>query len=133
MIGFPPSGTLPAVTAPAPEELRARIAQRVREQAKRRHVSLDRLAKEAGISRTALYNITSGRAAVTVDLLAKLGVALDVDPVAFLRPYRASTGRAGEARESAGSATQTEPPSAPQKRGRRGTRTAGKGRGGEPS
>ncbi|MEX1362552.1 MAG: helix-turn-helix transcriptional regulator, partial [Nannocystaceae bacterium] len=58
---------------PSPEELRARIAARLREQAKRRHMTLAQLSESAGVSRTHLWNLTTGRAAVTVDVLAKLG------------------------------------------------------------
>ena len=51
-------------------------------------MTLDQLAKAAGIARTSLWNLTTGRAGVTVDTLVKLGTALDVDPVVFLRPYK---------------------------------------------
>lgn len=76
------------MSAPSRDELRARIAERVREQAARHRITLDRLAADAGVSRTALYNVTTGRGGVTIDTLLKLGQALDVDPVVFLRPYK---------------------------------------------
>lgn len=79
---------VPPVAAPSRDELRARIADRVREQAARRRITLDRLAADAKVSRTALYNVTTGRGGVTIDTLLKLGQALDVDPVTFLRPYK---------------------------------------------
>lgn len=46
------------------------------------------VATAAGISRSALWTVTTGRSAGSVDVLAKLGAALGVDPVAFLRPYK---------------------------------------------
>lgn len=46
------------------------------------------VATAAGISRSALWTVTTGRSAASVDVLAKLGAALGVDPVTFLRPYK---------------------------------------------
>jgi transcriptional regulator with XRE-family HTH domain len=81
--------TLPLVAArPSPDELRARIASRIRELVARKKMSLNELSKAAGISRGHLWNLTSGSRAPTTDVLAKLGAALDVDPVTFLRPYK---------------------------------------------
>lgn len=92
--------------APSRDELRARIAERVREQAARHRITLDRLAADAGVSRTALYNVTTGRGGVTIDTLLKLGQALDVDPVVFLRPYKDRP--AADHGEPAGDATLAE-------------------------
>ena len=78
---------LPLVAArPSPDELRARIASRIREQTARKKMSLNELSKAAGISCGHVWNLNSGSRAPTTDVLAKLGAALDVDPVTFLRP-----------------------------------------------
>lgn len=104
--------------APSRDELRARIAERVREQAARHRITLDRLAADAGVSRTALYNVTTGRGGVTIDTLLKLGQALDVDPVIFLRPYK-DRPAAGHA-DPAGDASPAKEPLAP--KGKRGAK-----------
>lgn len=73
---------------PTAEALRLRIANRIREVMKRRNVGPAWLAEESGVSRGHLYGILNGKASATCDTLAKLADALQVDAVAFLRPYR---------------------------------------------
>lgn len=70
------------------EEIRARVATRIREVAARRKVSLNRLIELSGVSRTQLFAVLRGERAVTVDTLTKLAVALNVDPVELLKPPR---------------------------------------------
>ena len=72
----------------APEELRARIAARIRETAKRRRMPIYRLADDAGVSRGHVWAILRGEKSLTCDVLAKLAATLDVDPSALVRPYR---------------------------------------------
>lgn len=76
------------MTSPSPDELRARVAQRIREVAKRKKITLTRLADEAGMSRSHLWIVLRGESAASLDVLAKLAAALDVDPSALVRPYR---------------------------------------------
>lgn len=71
-----------------PEELRARIGQRIRDQTKRRNLTFTDVAREAGVSRAHLYGIVNGRTSATSDTLAKIATALGVDPVTLVRPYR---------------------------------------------
>jgi len=80
----------PIVTA---DELRARIAQRIREHAKRRGVPLSRLADDAGISRATIWAVLAGRVAATSDTLAKIAAVLGIDPDSLVRRPRAETGR----------------------------------------
>lgn len=68
-----------------PDELRARIAARIREHAKRRGLALSRLADDAGISRATMWAVLAGRVAATSDTLAKVAGVLGVDPDALVR------------------------------------------------
>lgn len=65
------------------------MAERIRALAKRRRVSRDALAADAGISRAMLYSVLGGRTPATTDTLAKLAYALRVDPIELLRAPRA--------------------------------------------
>lgn len=75
-----------------PEELRARIGERIRGLAKLRRLTFTDIAREAGVSRAHLYGIVNGRTSATSDTLAKIATALGVDPVALVRPYRKPRG-----------------------------------------
>lgn len=82
----------PVVT---PDELRARIAVRIRELAKRRGLPLSRLADDAGISRATIWAVLAGRVAATSDTLAKLAAVLGVDPGDLVRAPRRAIDRSG--------------------------------------
>lgn len=71
-----------------PEALRARIAARIRQIAKRRNLPLARLADAAKVSQTHLWAVLRGGRAPTSDVLAKLANALRVDPIELLREPR---------------------------------------------
>ncbi|MEM7151326.1 MAG: helix-turn-helix transcriptional regulator [Myxococcota bacterium] len=71
-----------------PDQIRARVAGRIREIAGRKKVTLTALAEGAGISRSHLYAVLDGERAATTDVLTKLAVALRIDPVEFMRPER---------------------------------------------
>ncbi|MCA9707831.1 MAG: helix-turn-helix transcriptional regulator [Myxococcales bacterium] len=71
-----------------PDELRARAAQRIREIAEQRGVSLTTLVREAKVSQSHLWAVLGGRRAPTTDFLAKLANVLRVEPMEFLRPPR---------------------------------------------
>lgn len=63
-----------------PEELRARVAARIREIAGRKGLPLTRLADQAEVSRAHLWGVLNGKSAASIDFLAKLARVLDVDP-----------------------------------------------------
>jgi len=71
-----------------PEELRARVAQRIRDAAKKSGVPLTHLADAAGVSRAGLWQILNGEVGASIDTLAKLALALDIDPVELVKRYR---------------------------------------------
>lgn len=68
-----------------PEELRATFANRVRERAAARGMSLNSVADRADISRPFLYDMLAGRKAPTIDTLARLAGALECRPDELLR------------------------------------------------
>lgn len=71
-----------------PEELRERLAQNIREVAKRKGVTLTDLADRAGVSQAAFWESMSGRSGPSIDFVAKVAMALDVDPSVLVRPSR---------------------------------------------
>lgn len=71
-----------------PEEIRARVATRIREVAARRKVTLNDLADRAHVSRSHLYAVLGGERSATTDVLTKLATALRIDPHELLRPTR---------------------------------------------
>lgn len=62
------------------EEVRARLAARLREACEARKVSVARLAALSGISRNHLFGILAGRKSPTVDYLARMARALELEP-----------------------------------------------------
>lgn len=70
------------------EEIRARVATRIRELAARRKLSLNGLADRAEVTHSLFYTVLAGERAATTDTLTKLAVALNVEPMEFLRPPR---------------------------------------------
>jgi len=71
-----------------PEEIRARVAGRIRELAARRKLSLNQLVERANVSRSLFYAVLSGERATTTDTLTKLAVGLGVDPDELMRRPR---------------------------------------------
>lgn len=69
-----------------PEEIRARVAGRIRELAARRKITLNDLADRAKVSRSHLYALLGGERAATTDVITRLATALLVDPHELLRP-----------------------------------------------
>jgi DNA-binding phage protein len=69
--------------------LRAILARNIRAYARERGVGHSALADFAGVSRAQLYAVLARRTSPTVDWLAKLSVALEVDASLLLaRPVR---------------------------------------------
>jgi len=79
------SSAVPKVT---PEELRKRVAERIREAAKRKGITLADLASRAEVSEAGLYLALSGKSGPSIDFVAKVAMALDVDPSALVKPQR---------------------------------------------
>ena len=76
------------------EELRDRLAKRIREVAKRRGITLTDLADRAGVSQAAFWEAMSGRSGPSIDFVAKVAAALDVDPDELVKRYRKPRSRA---------------------------------------
>ena len=76
---------MPKVT---PEQLRERVATRIRETAKRKGLTLAALADRAGVSEGGLHLALSGKSGPTINFLAKVAMALDVDPSVLVKPER---------------------------------------------
>ena len=71
-----------------PSELRRIIAANVRRRRDELGYSQERLAGEASLHRTYVGSVERGERNVSVDILAKLAVALDVPAWELLRPTR---------------------------------------------
>ena len=80
--------TLAPVPKVQPDELRARVAQRIRDAAKRKGVALTHLADAAEVSRSGLWQILNGEVGASIDTLARLALVLGIDPGELSRPYR---------------------------------------------
>ncbi|MCA9652231.1 MAG: helix-turn-helix transcriptional regulator [Myxococcales bacterium] len=72
----------------AQDALRARVAERIRELAKRRGIPISHLADRSKVSRAHLWAVLGGRRAPTTDVLARLALVLQVDPHQLIRPPR---------------------------------------------
>lgn len=71
-----------------PEELRARVAARIREIAGKKGIPLTRLADQAEVSRAHLWGVLNGKNAASTDFLAKLAKPLGIDPDELVRRPR---------------------------------------------
>ena len=69
-------------------ELRARVANRIRELAAKRHLQIIELADRAEVSRAHLFAVLAGRKSPTLDYLNRLATALDCDPHELVKPDR---------------------------------------------
>lgn len=77
-----------AFVAVEPDELRARIAARIRSVAKQRKITLSKLATDSGVSPAHLWAVLGGENAPTSDVLCKLARVLQVDPDELVRRPR---------------------------------------------
>lgn len=77
------------------EELRARLASRVREAQELRGITTQELAKQAEVSRPHLHSILGGKFGPSIDYVARLATVLEVDPSALLgsKPITSRTKR----------------------------------------
>lgn len=71
-----------------PTQLREVVAANIRHIAGQKDLGLNALADLSGVGRTQLYDVLAGRKAATTDWLAKVCVALEVEPHVLLRPMR---------------------------------------------
>ena len=67
-------------------EVRTTVAQNIRRFAEAKNLSLNRVADFAGIARPSLYRCLGGTESMTIDRLAKIAVALEVEPHELLVP-----------------------------------------------
>ena len=67
-------------------EIRATLAANLRSARKARGFSQEELAHRVGIDRTYVSSLERCLYAASIDLVARLATALDVDPEALLRP-----------------------------------------------
>jgi DNA-binding phage protein len=69
-----------------PRELRTLVARNVRAAAKRKRVALTALADFAGVSRSQVFAVLKSATSPTLDWIAKVAAALDVEPWQLLAP-----------------------------------------------
>jgi DNA-binding phage protein len=69
-----------------PRELRALVARNVRTTAKRKRVALTALADFAGVSRSQVFAVLNSATSPTLDWIAKVATALEVEPWQLLAP-----------------------------------------------
>jgi len=68
----------------SPSQLRRVLARNIRQVAKRRRKSLNALADFAGVSRSQLYDVLAQRKAASVDWIARIATALEIEPSRLL-------------------------------------------------
>jgi len=64
----------------SPAQLRGVLARNIRHQAKRRKIALNSLADFADVSRSQLYDVLARRKTASVDWIAKVAKALEIEP-----------------------------------------------------
>jgi hypothetical protein len=69
-----------------PQALRALLAKNIRRHAARKGLAMNALADFAAVSRSQLYDVLASRKAASVDWVAKVAVALEVQPWDLLAP-----------------------------------------------
>jgi lambda repressor-like predicted transcriptional regulator len=69
-----------------PAALRALVAKNVRASARRKGVALTALADFAAVSRSQLFAVLARETSPTLDWIAKVAAALDVEPWQLLSP-----------------------------------------------
>lgn len=73
------------------DEVRLRLATRIRELCARRHLTVQTLAQRASTSRSYLYAVLNGEKSPTLDWLTRIATALGVDVHELVRPPHNST------------------------------------------
>jgi DNA-binding phage protein len=69
-----------------PRELRALVARNIRAVAKRKRVAVTALGDFAGVSRSQIFAVLKSHTSPTLDWIAKVAKALDVEPWQLLAP-----------------------------------------------
>ena len=67
-------------------ELRRLVARNIRAAARRKPVALTALADFAGVSRSQVFSVLAAATSPTLDWIAKVATALDVEPWQLLSP-----------------------------------------------
>ena len=73
------------------EQLRKRVADRIRELATRKGLTLTDLADRAEVSQAAFWAAMKGRSGPSIDYLAKVAAALGVDPGVLVKKPRSGS------------------------------------------
>ncbi|CAN5826575.1 hypothetical protein BH11MYX4_BH11MYX4_22530 [soil metagenome] len=68
------------------DALRAVVAENIRAAARRKKVTINALADFATVSRAQMFNVLGGTSSATTDWLAKVAMALEVEPWQLLSP-----------------------------------------------
>ena len=71
-----------------PEEMRARVAARIREIARLKGIRMTELPALAGVSRAHLWDVLSGKASPSLDFLTRVANGLGVDPSDLVKKPR---------------------------------------------
>lgn len=78
--------TFPTLLGVQSSELRALVAKNIRVAARTKGVALNALADFAAVSRSQLFAILASETSPTLDWMAKIATALDVEPWQLLAP-----------------------------------------------
>lgn len=68
-----------------PHDLRATLAHNIRTIAAEQGIALNTLADFAGVSRSQLFNVLGGTSSATLDWIARVSSALEVEPAVLLQ------------------------------------------------
>lgn len=80
-------------TSKGPSERQRELGQRVREQRHKRKLSQEQLAALAGLDRSYIGQIETGRRNSNLDTLCKLAIGLDIDVARLVRRLETYKGR----------------------------------------
>ena len=83
------------------DELHQRVADRIREIARERGIPVTHLPDRAAVGRSHFWEVMAGRSSPTLEWLARVAVALDIDPgelVVAVRPPSARPTRSARGR-----------------------------------
>lgn len=62
------------------------LADNIRDVAKRREISLNRLADLSGVSRSQLYNVLAGGTSASISWITRVATTLEVEPWQLIKP-----------------------------------------------
>jgi transcriptional regulator with XRE-family HTH domain len=79
------------------EELNQRVAKRIRTIARERRIPVTHLPDRAAVGRSHFWEVMAGRSSPTLEWLARVAAALDVDPGELVVAVRAPSARPARA------------------------------------